>query len=129
MRYTESKLTKYADVLLGELGQGTVDWQPNFDGSLDEPMVLPAQVPNLLLNGTTGIAVGMATDIPPHNLREGVNATIHLLDHPDATIDELCSHIQAPDFPTDAEITTSPEGIRDIYRTAVSYTHLRAHET
>ena len=82
MRYTESKLTKYADVLLGELGQGTVDWQPNFDGSLDEPMVLPAQVPNLLLNGTTGIAVGMATDIPPHNLREVVNATIHLLDHP-----------------------------------------------
>ncbi|MEC8008546.1 MAG: DNA gyrase subunit A, partial [Pseudomonadota bacterium] len=89
MRYTESKLTKYADVLLGELGQGTVDWQPNFDGSLDEPMVLPAQVPNLLLNGTTGIAVGMATDIPPHNLREVVNATIHLLDHPDATIDAL----------------------------------------
>ena len=80
MRYTESKLTKYADVLLGELGQGTVDWQPNFDGSLDEPVVLPAQVPNLLLNGTTGIAVGMATDIPPHNLREVVNATIHLLD-------------------------------------------------
>ncbi|MED6300956.1 MAG: DNA topoisomerase IV subunit A, partial [Pseudomonadota bacterium] len=117
MRYTESKLTKYADVLLGELGQGTVDWQPNFDGSLDEPMVLPAQVPNLLLNGTTGIAVGMATDIPPHNLREVVNATIHLLDHPDATIDELCGHIQAPDFPTDAEITTSPEEIRDIYRT------------
>ena len=97
MRYTESKLTKYADVLLGELGQGTVDWQPNFDGSLDEPMVLPAQVPNLLLNGTTGIAVGMATDIPPHNLREVVNATIHLLDHPDATIDALCGHIQAPD--------------------------------
>ena len=107
MRYTESKLTKYADVLLGELGQGTVDWQPNFDGSLDEPMVLPAQVPNLLLNGTTGIAVGMATDIPPHNLREVVNATLHLLDHPDATIDALCGHIQAPDFPTDAEITTS----------------------
>ena len=84
MRYTESKLTKYADVLLGELGQGTVDWQPNFDGSMDEPMVLPAQVPNLLLNGTTGIAVGMATDIPPHNLREVVSATIHLLDHPEA---------------------------------------------
>ena len=80
MRYTESKLTKYADTLLGELGQGTVDWQPNFDGSLDEPAVLPAQVPNLLLNGTTGIAVGMATDIPPHNLREVVDATIHLLD-------------------------------------------------
>jgi topoisomerase-4 subunit A len=90
MRYTESKLTKYADVLLSELGQGTVDWQPNFDGSMDEPVVLPAQVPNLLLNGTTGIAVGMATDIPPHNLREVVNATIHLLDHPEATVDALC---------------------------------------
>ena len=126
MRYTESKLTKYADVLLGELGQGTVDWQPNFDGSLDEPMVLPAQVPNLLLNGTTGIAVGMATDIPPHNLREVVNATIHLLDHPDATIDALCGHIQAPDFPTDAEITTSPEEIRDIYRTGRGSIRMRA---
>ena len=91
MRYTESKLTKYADVLLGELGQGTVDWQPNFDGSIDEPVVLPAQVPNLLLNGTTGIAVGMATDIPPHNLREVVNATIHLLDYPDATVDALAA--------------------------------------
>ena len=126
MRYTESKLTKYADVLLGELGQGTVDWQPNFDGSLDEPMVLPAQVPNLLLNGTTGIAVGMATDIPPHNLREVVNATIHLLDHPEATIDALCGHIQAPDFPTDAEITTSPEEIRDIYRTGRGSIRMRA---
>ena len=126
MRYTESKLTKYADVLLGELGQGTVDWQPNFDGSLDEPMVLPAQVPNLLLNGTTGIAVGMATDIPPHNLREVVNATIHLLDHPDATIDTLCGHIHAPDFPTDAEITTSPEEIRDIYRTGRGSIRMRA---
>lgn len=93
MRYTESKLTKYADVLLSELGQGTVDWQPNFDGSMDEPVVLPAQVPNLLLNGTTGIAVGMATDIPPHNLREVVNATIHLLDHPEATVDALLSLI------------------------------------
>jgi topoisomerase-4 subunit A len=126
MRYTESKLTKYADVLLAELGQGTVDWQPNFDGSLDEPMVLPAQVPNLLLNGTTGIAVGMATDIPPHNLREVVNATIHLLDHPDATIDALCGHIQAPDFPTDAEITTSPEEVRDIYRTGRGSIRMRA---
>ena len=126
MRYTESKLTKYADVLLAELGQGTVDWQPNFDGSLDEPMVLPAQVPNLLLNGTTGIAVGMATDIPPHNLREVVNATIHLLDHPDAAIDALCGHIQAPDFPTDAEITTSPEEVRDIYRTGRGSIRMRA---
>lgn len=126
MRYTESKLTKYADVLLAELGQGTVDWQPNFDGTMDEPVVLPAQVPNLLLNGTTGIAVGMATDIPPHNLREVVNATIHLLDHPDATVDAVCGHIQAPDFPTDAEITTPPEEIRDIYRTGRGSVKMRA---
>ena len=126
MRYTESKLTKYADTLLGELGQGTVDWQPNFDGSLDEPAVLPAQVPNLLLNGTTGIAVGMATDIPPHNLREVVDATIHLLDYPDATVDALCGHIQAPDFPTDAEITTAPEELREIYRSGRGSVRMRA---
>ena len=126
MRYTESKLTKYADVLLSELGQGTADWQPNFDGSMDEPVVLPARVPNLLLNGTTGIAVGMATDIPPHNLREVVNATIHLLDHPDATVDALCGHIQAPDFPTDAEITTPPEEIRTMYRSGRGSIKMRA---
>ena len=126
MRYTESKLTKYADVLLSELGQGTVDWQPNFDGSMDEPVVLPAQVPNLLLNGTTGIAVGMATDIPPHNLREVVNATIHLLDHPEATVDALCGHIQAPDFPTDAEIITPAEEIRNIYRSGRGSVRMRA---
>ena len=99
MRYTESRLTKYADVLLAELGQGTVDWQANFDGTLDEPVVLPAQVPNLLLNGTTGIAVGMATDIPPHNLTEVVEAAIHLLDRPKATTDDLCAHVKGPDFP------------------------------
>ena len=126
MRYTESKLTKYADVLLSELGQGTADWQPNFDGSMDEPVVLPARVPNLLLNGTTGIAVGMATDIPPHNLREVVNATIHLLDHPDATVDALCGHIQAPDFPTDAELTTPPEEIRAMYRSGRGSIKMRA---
>ena len=126
MRYTESKLTKYADTLLAELGQGTVDWQPNFDGSLDEPVVLPAQVPNLLLNGTTGIAVGMATDIPPHNLREVVDATIHLLDYPDATVDALCGHIQAPDFPTDAEITTASEELREIYRSGRGSVRMRA---
>ena len=116
MRYTESKLTQYAEVLLGELGQGTVDWQPNFDGTLDEPCVLPAQVPNVLLNGTTGIAVGMATDIPPHNLREVVSAAIHLLDSPRATLEELCEHIHGPDFPTDAEIITSAADIRALYR-------------
>lgn len=98
MRYTESRLTAYADVLLTELGQGTVDWQPNFDGTLEEPTVLPAQVPNLLLNGTTGIAVGMATDIPPHNLTEVVAATIHLLDSPKASVADLCAHIKGPDF-------------------------------
>ena len=106
MRYTESRLTHYADILLAELGQGTVDWQPNFDGTLDEPMVLPARVPNLLLNGTTGIAVGMATDIPPHNLREVVRATIRLLEAPRAAIEELDDFIQGPDFPTEAEIIT-----------------------
>src|SRR5210317_242008 len=115
MRYTESRLTKYADVLLGELGEGTVDWQPNFDGTLEEPTVLPAQVPNLLLNGTTGIAVGMATDIPPHNLTEVVTATIHLLESPKASVDELCDFIKGPDFLTEAEIITAPEDIRATY--------------
>ncbi len=85
MRYTESRLSKYAEVLLRELGEGTVDWVPNFDGTMDEPAVMPARLPNLLLNGTTGIAVGMATDIPPHNLREIAAACIHLLDEPEAT--------------------------------------------
>lgn len=93
MRYTESRMGKYSEVLLSELGQGTVDWQPNFDGTMDEPCVLPARVPNILLNGTTGIAVGMATDIPPHNLREVVNATVALLENPKATVEELCEHI------------------------------------
>ncbi|GIR70256.1 MAG: hypothetical protein CM15mP74_15070 [Halieaceae bacterium] len=117
MRYTESRLTAYAEVLLAELGQGTVDWQPNFDGTLEEPTVLPAQVPNLLLNGTTGIAVGMATDIPPHNLTEVVAATIHLLDSPKATVADLCQHIKGPDFPTEAEIVTPAEELRTLYET------------
>lgn len=106
MRYTESRLTPYAKVLLQELGQGTVDWQANFDGTLEEPVTLPARLPNVLLNGATGIAVGMATDIPPHNLREVVNTCIHLLDHPTATLKDLCKFIPAPDFPTEAEIIT-----------------------
>jgi len=126
MRYTESRLTRYAEVLLGELGQGTTDWQPNFDGTLEEPVVLPAQVPNLLLNGTTGIAVGMATDIPPHNLREVVNAAIHLLDSPKATVDDLCKHVAGPDFPTDAEIITPPAEIKEMYITGRGALKMRA---
>ena len=126
MRYTESRLTAYADVLLAELGQGTVDWAPNFDGTMDEPTVLPAQVPNVLLNGTTGIAVGMATDVPPHNLREVVAATIHLLESPKATVAELCEHVQAPDFPTDAEIITPQEDIRAMYETGRGALKMRA---
>ncbi len=126
MRYTESRLTAYADVLLSELGQGTVDWIPNFDSTLDEPVVLPAQVPNVLLNGTTGIAVGMATDIPPHNLREVVAATVLLLDSPKATVAQLCEHIQAPDFPTNAEIITPREDILALYQTGRGGLRMRA---
>lgn len=99
MRYTEARLSRYSEVLLSELGQGTVDWVPNFDGTLDEPAVLPARLPNLLLNGTTGIAVGMATDVPPHNLREVASACVRLLDQPGATVAELCEHVPGPDFP------------------------------
>ena len=102
MRYTEARLARYSEVLLTELGQGTVDWQPNFDGTMDEPMVLPARLPNLLLNGTTGIAVGMATDVPPHNLREVAAACVRLLDDPGAGLDEILEHVQGPDFPTEA---------------------------
>jgi topoisomerase IV subunit A len=126
MRYTESRLTAYADVLLGELGQGTADWVPNFDGTMDEPSVLPAQVPNVLLNGTTGIAVGMATDIPPHNLREVVSATIRMLDAPKTTVAELCEHIQGPDFPTEAEIITPREDIVRLYETGRGGLRMRA---
>ena len=126
MRYTESRLTAYADVLLSELGQGTVDWLPNFDGTLDEPAVLPAQVPNVLLNGTTGIAVGMATDVPPHNLREVVTATIRLLEAPKSTVAELCEHIQAPDFPTEAEIITPREDILAMYESGRGALRMRA---
>lgn len=117
MRYTESKLTPIAEVLLGELGQGTVDWDPNFDGTLEEPTWLPARLPHLLLNGTTGIAVGMATDVPPHNLREVVNATVHLLDNPKATTQELCEFLPAPDYPTEAEIISPRRDLLSIYET------------
>nr|MCH9743890.1 DNA topoisomerase IV subunit A [Gammaproteobacteria bacterium] len=104
MRYTEARLTPYAQALLEELGQGTTHWVPNFDGTLREPALLPAKVPNVLLNGASGIAVGMATDIPPHNLAEVVNACIHLLEHPKATVKELMQHVKGPDYPTQAEI-------------------------
>ena len=115
MRYTESRLSKYAELLLSEVGQGTVDWVPNFDATLEEPAVLPARVPNLLLNGTTGIAVGMATDIPPHNLREVVAACVHLLENPRATVEELCEHVPGPDFPTLAEIITPRADLLKMY--------------
>ncbi|MEE4278617.1 MAG: DNA topoisomerase IV subunit A [Halieaceae bacterium] len=126
MRYTESRLTAYADVLLGELGQGTVDWVPNFDGTLEEPSLLPAQVPNVLLNGTTGIAVGMATDIPPHNLREVVEAAIKLLEAPKTSLEELCEIVRGPDFPTQAEIITPREEIARLYATGRGGLRLRA---
>ncbi|MCK5813767.1 MAG: DNA topoisomerase IV subunit A, partial [Cocleimonas sp.] len=126
MRYTESRLTKYAKVLLKELGEGTVDWKPNFDGSLDEPALLPARLPNVLLNGGMGIAVGMATDVPPHNLREVVNGCLHLLDHPKATLDDLCQYIQAPDYPTDAEIITPHNDILKMYQSGKGSVKMRA---
>lgn len=126
MRYTESRLAGYADTLLSELGQGTVDWQPNFDGTLDEPMTLPARLPNVLLNGTTGIAVGMATDIPPHNIKEVASACIHLLDDPSASVETLCDYVLAPDFPTEAEIITAREDILKIYQTGNGSIKMRA---
>lgn len=117
MRYTESRLAAYSEVLLTELGQGTVDWKPNFDGTMEEPESLPARLPNILLNGGTGIAVGMATDIPPHNLREVASACVRLLESPKSTLEELCEHIKGPDFPTDAEIITPRNDILEIYQT------------
>jgi len=126
MRYTESRLDKFAELLLGELGQGTVDWVPNFDGTLEEPSVLPAQVPHVLLNGTTGIAVGMATDIPPHNLREVISACIQLLDKPSTSIAELCEHVRGPDFPTEAEIITPPEDLLSMYESGRGALKMRA---
>ena len=126
MRYTEARLARYSEVLLTELGQGTVDWIPNFDGTMNEPAVLPARLPNLLLNGTTGIAVGMATDVPPHNLREVAAACVLLLDQPKATLDERCERIQGPDYPTDAEIITPREDIKKIYQTGRGSVRMRA---
>lgn len=126
MRYTESRLSRYADSLLAELEEGTVEWVPNFDGTLSEPGLLPARLPNVLLNGTTGIAVGMATDIPPHNLREIVNALIHLLDHPKASLNDLYEHVPGPDYPTEAEIITPAHELKEMYRTGNGTVRMRA---
>ena len=126
MRYTEARLARYSEVLLTELGQGTVDWIPNFDGTMNEPAVLPARLPNLLLNGTTGIAVGMATDVPPHNLREVAAACVLLLDKPKSTLEDICEHIQGPDYPTDAAIITPRADILKIYQTGRGSVRMRA---
>ncbi|GAA0853723.1 DNA topoisomerase IV subunit A [Aliiglaciecola litoralis] len=126
MRYTESRLSKFSEVLLNELGQGTVDWQPNFDGTMNEPKVLPARLPHILLNGVTGIAVGMATDIPPHNAREVAKACAALLDNSKAELAELLTHIQAPDYPTEAEIITPKEDIVKLYETGRGSIKMRA---
>ncbi len=116
MRYTEAKLSKFAQLLLSEVGLGTVDWVPNFDGTLDEPAILSARLPVMLLNGASGIAVGMATDIPPHNLREVSDACVHLLENPKATLEDICEFVKGPDYPTDAEIISSSAELKDIYR-------------
>ena len=126
MRYTESRLSKIAEILLSELGQGTVDFQPNFDGTLEEPQYLPARLPHILLNGTTGIAVGMATDIPPHNINEVADATVLLLDNPKAGLDDVLNIIQGPDFPTEAEIISPKDDIRKMYETGRGSIKMRA---
>ena len=126
MRYTESRLAPYAKSMLQELGQGTVDWAPNFDGTLKEPVVLPARLPNLLLNGTTGIAVGMSTDVPPHNLNEVASALVHLIENPKATVAELMKHVKGPDFPTGGELVSSQDDITEMYTTGSGTLRLRA---
>ncbi|MCC7095637.1 MAG: DNA topoisomerase IV subunit A [Thermomonas sp.] len=126
MRYTESKLASIAEVLLGELAHGTVDWVPNFDGTLQEPSWMPARLPHLLLNGTTGIAVGMATDVPPHNLGEIASACIRLLDDPDACVRDLCEHVRGPDYPTAAEIITPAADLLAMYETGTGSVRARA---
>ncbi|RUR20601.1 DNA topoisomerase IV subunit A [Legionella sp. km535] len=126
MRYTEARLSPYAEVLLGELLQGTVDWVDNFDGTLHEPSLLPARLPNILLNGATGIAVGMASDILPHNLTEVANACVHLLDNPDADLAAINEHIKGPDFPTEAEIITPREAITAMYESGNGSIKMRA---
>ncbi len=126
MRYTESRLAPFSELLLSELGQGTVDWVPNFDGTMNEPSTLPARVPHVLLNGTTGIAVGMATDIPPHNLKEVAAACMRLLENPETSVDALCEHILGPDFPSGAEIVSATEDLRQLYRTGRGTLRMRA---
>lgn len=126
MRYTESRLSKISEILLSELGQGTVDFQPNFDGTLEEPQYLPARLPHILLNGTTGIAVGMATDIPPHNINELADAAVLLLDNPKAGLDDVLNIIQGPDFPTEAEIISPIDDIRKMYETGRGSIKMRA---
>ena len=126
MRYTESRLSAFSQVLLAEIAQGTVDWVPNFDGSLQEPSMLPARLPHVLLNGTMGIAVGMATDIPPHNLREVSEACIHLLNEPKATLDQLCKIVKGPDYPGGAELITNKKDIKQVYKTGNGSFKLRA---
>jgi topoisomerase-4 subunit A len=126
MRYTEAKLTAFAETLLAELRQGTVDWVANFDGTMDEPSVLPSRLPHVLLNGAAGIAVGMATDVPPHNLREVAAACIRLLEDPDADVTQLCEHVKGPDFPTEAQIITPAAELRAMYHTGHGSVRLRA---
>jgi topoisomerase-4 subunit A len=126
MRYTESRLRPYAKSLLQELAHGTVDWVPNFDGTINEPVVLPARLPNVLLNGTTGIAVGLSTDVPPHNLNEVASALIHLIDNPKATVAALMKHIKGPDYPTGGELVSPREDIKQIYTTGNGTLRLRA---
>lgn len=126
MRYTEARLSHYASVLLSEVGMGTVEWGQNFDGTLQEPLRLPARLPNILLNGGSGIAVGMSTDIPPHNLREVTTACLRLLDDPDTTVEQLCEHVVGPDYPTSAEIVSSRQELRKIYETGKGGVRQRA---
>lgn len=126
MRYTESRLSRFADVLLGELGQGTVDWVPNFDGTMKEPKMLPARLPHILLNGITGIAVGMATDIPPHNVREVAAAAVHLLENPKADLDAVMEFVKGPDYPTEAEIITPSHDLKKVYKSGRGSIRMRA---
>ena len=126
MRYTEARLSKFSEVLLSELGQGTVDWVPNFDGTMKEPKTLPARLPHILLNGITGIAVGMATDIPPHNVREIANACVHLIEQPKSELADVLEHVQGPDYPTDAEIITPKADIEKLYQTGRGSIKMRA---
>ena len=126
MRYTESRLKPYAKVLLQELGDGTVDWTPNFDGTLDEPVVMPARLPNILLNGTTGIAVGLSTDVPPHNLSEVAKALVYLIEEPESTLGKIMKYIKGPDFPTGGELVSSRSDIREIYKSGNGTLRLRA---